>query len=148
MKRFNACLLCAQYFIAVYWLLLLPFFLGLNESSLTTCDLSIVEYSKYLLFLQVFLIFPSYVVLPMFIYKQSYILLINGQQTVNHRFADLMSADSSVKEDLGIPKAEFIEDVGGYMEKNGGDAEKVLRLLDTQLCRYNAMNSSLSAKRT
>ena len=53
-----------------------------------------------------------------------------------------------VKEHLGIPKAEFIEDVAGYMEKHGGDAEAVLKKLDTQLARYNAMNSSLQARRS
>jgi len=51
------------------------------------------------------------------------------------------------KDHLGIPKAEFIEDVAGYMSKHGGDAESVLRLLDMQLSRYNAMNSSLQTKR-
>ena len=57
------------------------------------------------------------------------------------------SSSSSSKEHLGIPKAEFIEDVSGYMQKHGGDAESVLRLLDMQLSRYNAMNTSLQTKR-
>ena len=54
---------------------------------------------------------------------------------------------STTKEHLGIPKAEFIDDVAGYMTKHGGNAESVLRMLDLQLSRYNTMNTTLTSRR-
>ncbi|KAF2901056.1 hypothetical protein ILUMI_05112 [Ignelater luminosus] len=49
----------------------------------------------------------------------------------------------------GIPEAEFVDDVDAYMAKgeNGGNADKVLKKLDEQHCKYKFMEYNLLSKR-
>jgi len=49
----------------------------------------------------------------------------------------------------GIPEAEFVDDVDTFMGKteNGGNADKVLKKLDEQHCKYKFMEYNLLSKR-